>query len=259
LALVFALALPASADHVYSHRVVIEGRVVGADGLPIAGRDVNVTFEGDVLGEPCSMHQNVTDASGDFWFCYHKHGVLPNTTVQVRTGNVTDVRPVDRDLRHMTFLLRDEDATGVAPPAWNGSFLVAGRVWRSGLVDLEGVDVSGIVLAHELVTVTLVSDVGNETRQAFTDKYGDYWVNLTARPDAMVLVQGAGQVVPVRLDPVFHRSAVDLLTSPAPIPRAAPEIAALPGTTNPRVPVGLVLGVVVALTAAVAWTLRKRG
>src|ERR1700752_1037177 len=81
----------AAADHSYSHRYIIYGRVLDANHDPVQGVTVNVgydsvfqgTLEGACANQPGTeteafgRTQNipVTNAWGEFMVCFHKHGM----------------------------------------------------------------------------------------------------------------------------------------------------------------------------------------
>jgi hypothetical protein len=252
------LAPLALADHVYSHRFVFEGRVVDADGLPVPGRTLAFFAEGDDFLEPCAEGlQPTTDAHGDFRFCYHKHDLKASATVGVRVDGVTVRKPMDTGFRRTVVLFHDPNATGAAPPGWNDTFRLAGRVWRTGPTTLEGVPVFGLALANVPVNVTLTTPDGGATSlQVVTDGHGDFdatlrLVNGAGASNVTVEVEALGKTLPVRLDTTFHRNTVGFL-----LPREAPEVvvasggasgemedASAPGAGTPRV-TGLLLGVV---------------
>jgi hypothetical protein len=158
LAALVLLGPLAAADHVFSHRFVVEGRVIGANGLPVPGVLVDVSSVGERFVEPCQeLQRPVTDAWGDFRYCYHRHEVGPHGTVTVTAGNASESRPVDADLRRMVFYLQDAGASGVAPEGWARTFHVDGRVWERGLTRLDGVNVSGLAIDRTPVQVSTVN------------------------------------------------------------------------------------------------------
>lgn len=267
LLLVFLLlAAPfAAADHVYSHRVVVSGRLIGGDGLPLPGRVVDVSVVGERLVEPCGPPQRpVTDKWGDFWFCYHKHELRSAAVVTVTAGNASASRPLDVDLRRMAFYLRDANATGVEPEGWATTFHLEGRLWSRGAARLDGVNVTGLALDHASVNVTTMNGTRasagepepqpTETR---TDGYGDYWavVRLFADQspeDAFTIVRANGAQAATPLDLAFHRSTVDFR-----FPIEVASVGPPPGSSTPPVSLGLVTVAGLALLGMVALQRRR--
>ncbi|HEX2021638.1 MAG TPA: hypothetical protein VHH36_02945 [Candidatus Thermoplasmatota archaeon] len=259
LAALLLAAPSAQGEHVYSHKLVVEGRLIGADGLPIPGREVRVDFTGAAYG-PCrdEAPRPVTDEWGDFRFCYHAHDVPANVAFDVAAGNATAARVVDTLLRAHTVVLEDATENGTAPPEWNATYRIGGRVWRAGAGELEGVPVYGVALADVGVNVTLLGTPGNgSVFRARTDGYGDF--GLTVRleegvdaADVTVEVEALGRTTLQRLDERAHRNAIDVrlptLASESPASRPA----APPGSSTPSVDSWLVAGVAVAAVAALA-------
>jgi hypothetical protein len=263
LALLLALLMQplAGADHVYSHRFVVEGRLMGADGLPLRGAPIQVSTQGANLVAPCSEAQRaVTDEQGDFRFCYHVHALDASALVTVRAPGANATLPIDVALRHLTFFLHDETRNGTQPPDWNDTYRIAGRVWHGGATTLEGVPVYGTALAQVAVNLTLTSEGDRGSVLASqTDGYGDYDVTIRLVDGAMaanttVHVETLGYQQNVTLDPRLHRSAVDFaLQSDAPEPVAH----ARPGSKAPPVSPLLLAATVLALTASF-WIARRK-
>lgn len=256
------LSQVALADHVYSHRVVVKGRLVGSDGLPVPGQPVDLTARGDAFDRPCREAQrNVTDENGDFWFCYHIHAVAPGVTFNIRAGSVVESRNLDTDLRQVDFLLRDFLTPGVAPPDWNATFRIEGRVWDRGPVVLEGVPVAGTALVNVPVGLVLDADhaINGSAYDLRTDSYGDYAATLRIVPGQdptalRVHVTTQGVTQEGRLDPVFHVSIVDFR-----LPLQAEHAASQPGAgASPPVSLALILAFVAVATLQVFWLRRKK-
>lgn len=263
--LMVLLLVPAgAADHVFSHRFIVEGRLIGGDGLPLAGRVVELNVTGERLSEPCvGGHDRVTDAWGDFRFCFHRHEVSPLGVVRVSSGNASSTRPLDADLRRMVFFLVDENATGVAPQGWETTYKVDGRVWERGLLILEGVRVSGVTYPTTKVNLTLlnVSDVTGRGAyySLLTDSFGDFAANIQFSlpqhaPVAIMRlsVEGFEGRVEVPADTRFHRNAVDLV-----YPLEGAPVGAPPGSRSGPFSAALILAVALALSVSVAVVTRK--
>lgn len=268
LALLLALPLAptAGADHVYSHRYVFEGRLVGSDDLPIPGRAVEFFSRGADLLEPCGDGPNmaVTDQWGDFRFCFHAHNLTTDIVVGVRAGDAVVERPIDTAFRRTIVELRDEGSTGVAPEGWETTFRVAGRAWKpTGERLLEGVRVFGLAMAHEPIDVTVRTPEGNLTYRTRTDAYGDFDLVLERIDDprnTTVLLEAEGARQGMRLDLDTHRTTAPLFfpreegsgpSFPVPAPAATtPAPGSRPPPMHPFVLVGLALALVGALAAA---------
>lgn len=273
LALLLPLAAPAAGDHVYSHRYVLEGRLMGNDGAPLPGRAVEFVAEGDDFFEPCAGTplDARTDASGDFRFCFHKHDLKASARVGVRAGNASAMRQVDTALRRTVVTLVEPNETGVAPPDWNLTHLVAGRVWRQGPGEMEGVRVFGETSPHVLVNLTMRTGVdAGSNFQAQTDAYGDFrfLLRLLREEDAANVtldIEALGHRQPTRtLDLDTHRLTVGILlprafpgdVAPAQVdlPPAAPQ----PGTTTPPVHPALFVFIALGLVASILLSRRKK-
>lgn len=262
---------PALADHVFSHRLVVEGRLVDANGAPIPGREVELFTEGEDLLAPCrgEGQERVTDEYGDFRFCFHHHEVGPGTRVGVRSGNATTIKPVDVAFRRMMMLLRDDNATGLAPPAWNETYRISGRAWRVGPTTLEGVAVYGVAVIDLDVNLT-VRDQNNATTtfHSRTDGFGDFDLVIETPANASNLsltLEAQSRAQPTQLDPFFHRTYAPLYLpgeiDPSMMPAADPffgdSFTAAPGSTTPKADPMLFVLVAIGLVAAVAISRRK--
>lgn len=271
LALVLLLAPVAGADHVYAHRFVLEGRLLGSDGAPLANRTVEFFSVGDEFPEHCvGGSQPVTDENGDFRFCFHKHELDPRTQVGARAGNASATKAMDTAFRKSVVILTEPHETGLAPEGWNASHLLAGRVWRSGPQVVEGVRVYGDVLAGVPVNVTVRVALDTlATFQAETDRFGDFAVPFEVDPalpaeDVLVEVEAMGQRQTRGLDAFSHRLTVGFMLPSETLPRQdevdvafpRPERAPLPGESTGRVGVGLVA--VMGLAALGAVLLARR-
>lgn len=166
----------AAADHVFSHRVYVVGRVLDVDGVPAPGMAVNVSFEGLPTSRACfDSKEEVTDATGDYVVCRHVHAIPDDATVTVRVGGAQKSAPIDPDLRHAVASLQLEepgpfhDVNGQRTFA--RTFLVTGRMFE---LLREAAEEEGIAVAarpfHEEVDVSIRS--GDEVL-----------ANATAKPD----------------------------------------------------------------------------
>lgn len=247
-------AVPASADHVYSHRYLVYGRVVDADGMPLEGLNVQpdlsnfADYEGGCGQE--TRQQLTTDAAGLYYFCGHVHSSGSSThqiSVAVTDGQtILDQQTLssDPDLRrsHVNFQLDDPfpDRRGDTD-AFNDSYRLRGVIWQEEDTRLERVTVNGVTYNHEPVWANITTadgtthpgtfvpspfndpstvDQGDEHR-GVTDTYGDFvftWSNLPADLEgAEVTVVSQGETVTEPLD-TTHRYHTSALKLPGPGP-----------------------------------------
>lgn len=221
-ALALLLMLPlAGADHVFSHRVYVVGRVVDSEGLPAPGLSVRVDFEGADIRAPCfDSKPEVTGPRGDYEVCRHAHELAPGVRVVVRVGNASREAPLDPELRHASVSLQLEEP---APSRdLNGqrefarAFRVAGRAFAllPSPQPHERVEVTATPLAGN-VTAALLS--GNETvaeGQARLDEHGGYALDLDVAqlpPDAIVRVQAGREVAEGTASELFRRADLNLV------------------------------------------------
>ena len=203
------LAPVAGADHVYSHRYLVHGRVVDAAGAPVPGVEVRFAFPGLQVEGGCGGQAgtqtdafgpvrfvNVTNARGEFMTCAHAHAMPANGSASVRVTapglDASAEAPVDPEQRWSYLVVRLD----AAHPAANASLLAAehtvlGRAWRPGPATLEGVRVLGATAGGVKVAVTLHPAEGEPVRaDATTNPYGDFAVRLP-----LAAAPGAGRVV----------------------------------------------------------------
>ena len=260
----------ALADHVYSHRFVFEGRLVGSDGTPLPGKEVEFFSERTDFLEPCreGPHQSVTDEWGDFRFCFHHHELDAGTRVGVRAGNASVERPADIAMRRSVVTLREPNETGVAPPNWSSSYRVSGRAWQVGPTELEQVAVYGIAVIALPVNLTVRGEgAGEQTFQTQTDGFGDFdlVVETADAENVSLTVEAMGRPQPVALDTLSHRTfapiylpGVDALALKEEGVSVPPlERAQAPGTTTPRANPVLMVAVALALVAAILLSRRR--
>lgn len=261
----FALMLVsplAAADHEFSHRVEIVGRVVDSDGRPAAGAAVVAELSGVSIESDCHDHRGVTNETGDFAICKHVHAMDAAATFTLRVANATvtgDVSPITR--RAYAPIVLDEP-WGVrsiqGERAFQRALVVSGRVVDALAqpVVVEGVSVMGAPRAGVVVNVTLTSADGVELAfgAARTSEFGDYWVQLavTDVPEGsgvMLETEGARRVSGLSLE---LRRADVLVERDAPVPTVTP-----PGAGTGRVP-GAPLALAIAAVAVVALVAKRR-
>lgn len=204
LVALMTLALPllaptANADHVYTHRFVVMGRVVDSEGAPVSGLTVNPSFEGLETEGSCDARQpetqteafgptvtkTVTNEFGEFIICAHAHRmnrVSPGTlTVTIPEVGVSRELPVDPNWRHAFLpiqLAQPHPAADHAPLAAN--YTVVGRLWRpTGEISMDNIPAWGETIDQTPVTVTLeVPGEAPRNVTTRTNNYGDFAVRI---------------------------------------------------------------------------------
>lgn len=224
-------ALSVVATHNFGHRLVVLGRLVDAEGLPVANEQVEVELEGLDLGTPeasaCRSNPcpTQTGATGDFRVFWHAHGIGDGGTVRLTAAGQTFEKPFDSMLRWTPIqgqLADDVDNHDQATvERWNRTYSVQGRVFqeRGGVPDAETTWVDGNVRAQVPVNITLTLPDGtvlNET--VTTTNYGDFFARFEAdRPfeTAEIEIETEGQTV----EPSFsstHRATTTAVKIPPP-------------------------------------------
>lgn len=200
LALALALVVPSVvADHAYSHRYLVYGRVVDSEGNAVP----NVT----VLVETRKFHPNpegcesrdgsatdafgrmdtrpVTNEFGEFFYCYHEHGMSRpepgEATVSIPSlGYFTNIT-FDPYLRESIVPIVLDAPHPNATRKLDSTFTVSGRVWEPHPkgVQLEGNTVWGLTLVGSQINITLtLPDGTNVTNTTWSNDYGDFAVRL---------------------------------------------------------------------------------
>lgn len=270
--LVALLFLPVvAADHVYSHRYIIDGRLVGVDGLPLPGREIELMVEGDEFFTPCrDWSHPITNENGDFEFCYHMHELQAGSRLTVSHGNASETRGVDVAFRRTNLVLREENESGVEPPTWKSTYRISGRVWRPGPIELEGVKVFGEAVVDLPVNLTIHADDGSlKVVTTHTNGYGDFDLELETVEDPSNLsltLEALGRGQPTQLSAFSHRTYATIYVPPN-APAQSGERSAQepdegsrpspPGSATPRV--NPVLGVAFVLALVAAMLLSRRG
>ena len=201
-----ALAPLASADHAYSHRYIVWGRVIDAENNPVPGLTVDLGYEKPFTPEgPCANQPGteteafgptrttpVTNQLGEFVFCFHTHGMSRGTPgvgiVRIETLGFEHRFDFDGFNRHSFVPIK---LTTVQPTAnktaLNELYTVQGRGWEgeSKEIKVEGVGVYGDTLHGKPYTITTMFT--GEEPQTFTgetNNYGDFAVRVPvdARP-----------------------------------------------------------------------------
>lgn len=201
LSLGLAMIPGAAADHTYSHRYVVFGRVVDETGAPVANVEVVGDPSFSVEGPCPERPEAATDAwgadafsrtneRGEFWLCFHAH-VIPREGAHVvrlnvtkpEDGTVVAAREVEADPRlRVSFAdLQIPGAWGAnAATAWTDAHLVVGRAWSPWVPGepLDHVPVDGIALRDREVDIEITSGGATTTARAVTNGYGDFAVRV---------------------------------------------------------------------------------
>lgn len=199
LVLPVLLTPSALADHAYSHRYVVFGRVLDENGAPAPGLEVigapTFGYEG-----PCVTHPEArtdawgaeafsrTNERGEFWLCYHAHVLSAASPGEVRldvrgpTGESLARETLSADpLMRVSFVdLRIPGSADGDATLLDGEHLVAGRVWSPWVSGekLDGVPVEGLALKDLPVNVSVRDGDTQRTAATRTNAYGDFAVRV---------------------------------------------------------------------------------
>ena len=207
LVLAFALtslvlaSLPlAGADHAYSHRYIVYGRVVDAENNPVPGLTVDLGYEAPFTAEgPCgnqpgtetqafgpTRNQPVTNQFGEFIFCFHTHSLSRGTPgtgiVRIESHNVEQRVDFDGFMRYSFVPVKLDTVVATANQTANEQFYtVLGRAWEASdtEVRVESIGVWGDTLHNMPFNVTIAID-GREPEvvSGTTNTYGDFAVRI---------------------------------------------------------------------------------
>ena len=206
LALLVLSAVPvATADHAYSHRYIVYGRVVDANGDPVPGLTVDLGYEPpfDPEGACSNQPRTETDAFGptrttpitndfgEFLFCFHTHGVsrtLPGAAVITIAGeNVEERIEFDGFMRYSYAPIQlDRVHPQANTTVKDTTYTIFGRAWQeSDQTTVEGVRVFGDTIYNKPATITFAYN-GNPpvTLNTTTNAYGDFSIRVpvSSRP-----------------------------------------------------------------------------
>lgn len=206
LLLALSVAFPlAAADHSYSHRYVIYGRVVDAEGNPVPSLTLDLTAalfnpEGacrDTTGSDLNtdaygptVYDPVTDEFGDFTFCFHVHqlnrvepgrGTIVIRDMPEMPAITVEFNPYFRS--QFVLIQLEEPSERANDDRVSGQYTVLGRLWReaaSKTTTVEGIEVYGETLRQEPVEIELVDPSGNvvATATSQSNDYGDFAVRV---------------------------------------------------------------------------------
>lgn len=264
LALALALLLPSAlADHVYSHRLYAVGRVVDANGLPVAGAVVTIAPSFRVGGACFDHRRDTTDPQGDFELCRHAHALPSNGTVNVSVEGESRTIALDPDLRLVSAHIqlpgpaRTIDLTGVRE--FNASYLVAGRhfVRLAEPVNVEAVHVNATPVGRNVTVLMLAEGDVVASTNATVDEHGDFEVEfaMDAIPEgAIVRVESERDVVEEPASALFRRSDVLLVRDDRLLEGPGEDA---PGTKPAPMP-AWIFAVALALSVAIATRARRR-
>lgn len=207
LAFLALTALPlAAADHAYSHRYIVYGRVVDAENNPVAGLTVDLGYEKPFEPEgPCgnqpgtettafgpTRNNPVTNELGEFIFCFHTHSMSRTTPgagiLRVESLELEKRFEFDGYMRYSFVPIVLESAHPNANKTVSSDFYtVFGRAWRpsGGAISIEGIRVYGDTAHNKPANLTFAYN-GKEPQFAnvTTNNYGDfsYRFPVTERP-----------------------------------------------------------------------------
>ncbi|HUR69966.1 MAG TPA: hypothetical protein VM370_12030 [Candidatus Thermoplasmatota archaeon] len=221
LALALFLALPvAAADHVFSHRVYVVGRVLDPEGRPAAGVEVNLTFEGIRASVGCFDNRpERTGPRGDYEICRHTHSIPANATVTVRVGELSRTVPIDPDLRHAvaSFQLNMSSAHDVSGERqFARTFTVTGRAFAllAKPIQAEAVEVNATPLIENVTVELRVLDRVLASKVAPPNEHGLFMADLevTDIPAAAIVRASAGRdFTEEPASALFRRADVNVL------------------------------------------------
>jgi hypothetical protein len=237
-------AVPVAADHVYSHRYLVYGTVVDAEGNPVEGVQVDVDlspfrdFEGPCPQEQSGgtgRQQTTTDAVGRYWYCGHVHssGSTEQRFTVTAAGNEKTVTSNPDHRRSQVNIQLDataQDSQGDVE-SFDSSYRLRGIAWKPDDTRLAGHSVNGIALSYEPVNATIELSDGTtyegtfvnspfnspqynrqlrEPRDNVTDRYGDFLFQWTNLPEdisgAQVTVTSGDQTTTQDVDTAYRHS-----------------------------------------------------
>jgi hypothetical protein len=197
---VLAFAPVVAADHAYSHRYIVFGRVVDAENNPVPGLTMDLGYEEPFEPEGACANQPgteteafgptrttpVTNQYGEFVFCFHTHSMsrtVPGTGIlTIDTLEVEKRFEFDGFMRYSWVPIKLETAQSTANKTiLDTSYTVQGRAWRAsgGPISVETVRVYGDTVQRTPVTVDIeYNDGKTATVNTTTNGYGDFWVRV---------------------------------------------------------------------------------
>lgn len=182
-----ALAPGASADHEFSHRVEVHGRVVDAEGHPVPGARVNATFHGIDAPLKCfDAKDERTNERGDLHVCRHYHELPAGVEATIEVLGASARVGIDPHLRRAYVALQLDAPSDVRSIQGERAFFrnvtVSARVVDAlpAPVKVEAVTVPGVPRAGALANVTLADASGGvlAAGNATTSEFGDLRLDL---------------------------------------------------------------------------------
>lgn len=194
-----------SADHAYSHRYIVFGRLVDEAGNPVQDKLVDVgvdpglspKIEGFCARQPDTQTEawpetttiQKTNQYGEFIWCFHMHSLPRSTDQRVRLrvdGVELDSAVVDTKARRNYLTGVVPGTSGTPSEEFNGTYLAMGRImYFSTKENVEQISVYGDAFAHEPVQLKFTSADGTEvTDETRTNNYGDFAVRLNVSDPA---------------------------------------------------------------------------
>lgn len=246
------------ADHVYSHRLYVTGRVLDVDGRPAAGVPIALEFEGVSASLGCfDDPPEATGSRGDLLICRHVHDLPSNASVVIRAGNASRRVAIDPDLRHASAHLQLDTTS---PHDVNGerqfgrTFTVTGRAFAllPESREEEGVRVNATPITANVTVELRVLDRVVTSATVAPDEHGLYRVDLdvTEVPASATVRARAGRDFgEASASPVFRRADVNIVRdlrlidgpgedAPGSTPTPMPEWIALAGLALTALVVG---------------------
>lgn len=220
LLLVLLLATPlAAADHSYSHRLYVSGRIIGDDGLPAAAVPLRLTFHNvSAAGHCFDSKPEASDGFGDFEVCRHAHHIPANASVTVVAGNASVTLPIDPELRMASGNLHvgGEVARDIsAQRQFARTYTVVGSsfVLLARPIQEEGITVRAAPSTENVTASLLDGDDTLATAQGRPDEYGRFRLrfDITDVPAAALVRVTAGVATSEEtVSTLFRRSDVSL-------------------------------------------------
>lgn len=260
------LAPVAAAEHVFSHRIYVVGRVIDTEGRPAPGLAVELAFEGARVGGACAVNarSESTGPRGDFELCRHGHALdsAGNASVLVRVGREERRVALEPDLRHAVANMQLASAREAQDIAGDRLFertlTVTGRHFAlvPDAQSVESVQVNATPILGNLTVTLLLGEDELARANGSTDEDGLYHIdlNVTDIPAGAIVRVRAGQDVAEESVLVAHRRADVNLVRDLRLREGPGDDA--PGSSP--VPAGAGLAVLALLTACVVPRARRR-
>ncbi|HUR68739.1 MAG TPA: hypothetical protein VM370_05785 [Candidatus Thermoplasmatota archaeon] len=196
----------AAADHAYSHRYIVWGRVIDAENNPVPGVTVDLGYEKPFNPEGACANQPgtetdaygptrtspVTNQFGEFTFCFHHHSMSRSTPgtgiLRIDSLNVEKRIEFDGYMRYSYVVVKLDSTQPTAnKTSLATEYTLQGRAWRPSGSDIriESIRVYGDTVHNKPVNLTFTYNGKDPiTLNTTTNNYGDYSVRVpvTERP-----------------------------------------------------------------------------